>query len=57
MSDQYTVELGFNCQPSDIQRMASAVREAAAKTLQDQPKADLLYTAEVMSEIARKMEE
>lgn len=57
MADQYIVVLEFSRPPSDIQRMASVAREAAAKTLPDQEKADLLYTASVMYEIAEKMEE
>ena len=57
MADQYTVELGFNRPPEDIRRMAKSVRVTGQVNLDEQFKTDMLYTADVMDEIANKMEE
>jgi len=48
--------LEFNRPPEDIRRMAKSTRVTAQAKLDGQCKTDLLYTADVMDEIADKME-
>lgn len=68
MSDQYTVELGFNRPPEDIRHMAQNLRKASdtipqwmvlehESVLEQQWRTDMLYSADVMDEIANKMEQ
>lgn len=57
MTDQYTVELGFNRPPENIRHMAETARRIAGTRHSNQERYDLIYTADVMKEIATKMEE
>ena len=56
MSDQYTVELGFNRPVADIRRMSDTLARIAAG-YDPQDYEDIQYASDVMDEIADKMEE
>lgn len=61
MADQYTVGLGFNRPPEDVRRMAMVLRRVVIQPSDSQyvkvNRDDILYSADVMDEIADKMEE
>ena len=59
MASDYEVVLEFNCPPEDIRRQANTLREIDRNLpgVSDQTKYDIQYSADVMDEIANKMEE
>jgi len=57
MADQYTVQLDFNRPPEDIKRIARNTRGLAKLVADEQISKDVSYAADVMDEIATKMEE
>lgn len=62
MADQYTVELGFNRPPEDIRRIERVLRNVVNQVDDNYihlgtNKNDILYAADIMEEIANKMEQ
>ena len=58
MSDQYTIELGFNRPPHDISELAKSVSKAIeGQRLILKDKDNLIYTEDLLAEIAKKMED